>query len=166
AGRAWRRPPRGWIRSSLSLSRASGPRARLIDTCMASRPARRHREAMRAAIRMSHLRACSYAGVPQGAAAPVRSAAHLCAAAVHDRCFNRLAPMGTSRGDWIPPERFDEYRLLEMLGRGSMGQVWLAHDAVLDRQVAVKFLSELPTDDPVRLRFLTEARAAARVQHP
>jgi formylglycine-generating enzyme required for sulfatase activity/serine/threonine protein kinase len=68
--------------------------------------------------------------------------------------------------DWIPPERFDEYRLLEVLGRGSMGQVWLAHDAVLDRQVAVKFLSELPTDDPVRMRFLTEARAAARVQHP
>src|SRR5262245_37834864 len=105
---------------------------------------------------MSHLRTRSYAGVPQGAAAPVRSAAHpFVRQLFHDRCFNRLAPMGTSRVDWIPPERFDEYRLLEMLGRGSMGQVWLAHDAVLDRQVAVKFLSELPTDDPVRLRFLT-----------
>jgi len=80
-------------------------------------------------------------------------------------CFNRLARMGTTRVDWVPPERFDEYRLIKALGRGSMGQVWLAHDTVLDRRVAVKFLSELPADS-VRERFLTEARAAARVQHP
>src|SRR5262249_1828824 len=63
-------------------------------------------------------------------------------------------------------ERFDEYRLIKRLGRGSMGQVWLAHDTVLDRLVAVKFISELPTHDAIRQRFLTEARAAARVQHP
>jgi formylglycine-generating enzyme required for sulfatase activity len=74
--------------------------------------------------------------------------------------------MGTSRSDWTPPERFDEYRLVEELGRGSMGQVWLAHDSVLDRLVAVKFISELPASDAARERFLTEARAAARVQHP
>src|SRR5215211_2443902 len=47
-----------------------------------------------------------------------------------------------------------------------MGQVWLAHDTVLDRLVAVKFLAELPAQDAGRQRFLTEARAAARVQHP
>jgi formylglycine-generating enzyme required for sulfatase activity/serine/threonine protein kinase len=74
--------------------------------------------------------------------------------------------MGTSDADWLPPARFDEYRLLEALGRGSMGQVWLAHDTVLDRLVAVKFLVELAGRDAVRQRFLTEARAAARVQHP
>ena len=74
--------------------------------------------------------------------------------------------MGTSHADWLPPARFDEYRLLEALGRGSMGQVWLAHDTVLDRLVAVKFLVELAGRDAVRQRFLTEARAAARVQHP
>jgi formylglycine-generating enzyme required for sulfatase activity/serine/threonine protein kinase len=74
--------------------------------------------------------------------------------------------MGTSHADWLPPGRFDEYRLLEALGRGSMGQVWLAHDTLLDRLVAVKFLAELAVHDAVRQRFLTEARAAARVQHP
>ncbi|TMQ10259.1 MAG: hypothetical protein E6J90_06280 [Deltaproteobacteria bacterium] len=73
--------------------------------------------------------------------------------------------MGTSHADWVPPERFDEYQLLRVLGRGSMGQVWLAHDTVLDRPVAVKFISE-PTLDADRQRFLTEARAVARVQHP
>jgi formylglycine-generating enzyme required for sulfatase activity len=72
--------------------------------------------------------------------------------------------MGTRH--WVPPERFDEYRLIRPLGQGSMGQVWLAHDTVLDRHVAVKFVSELPDHEAVRQRFLTEARAAARVQHP
>ncbi len=68
--------------------------------------------------------------------------------------------------DWIPPVSFDEYRLVKALGRGGMGQVWLAHDALLDRMVAVKFISGFVDSDSARQRFITEARAAARVQHP
>ena len=65
---------------------------------------------------------------------------------------------------WTPPEAFDEYRLVRPLGRGAMGHVYLAQDTLLDRPVAVKFVRAL---GPGALsRFLVEARAAARLQHP
>jgi serine/threonine protein kinase/formylglycine-generating enzyme required for sulfatase activity len=44
--------------------------------------------------------------------------------------------------------------------------VYLAHDTVLDRPVAVKFIASLEPNSEARERFLVEARAAARVQHP
>ena len=59
------------------------------------------------------------------------------------------------------------YRLREPLGQGGMGVVWLAHDELLDRTVAVK---EVYTSggvaDEIRERMLREARAAARLDHP
>ncbi len=67
---------------------------------------------------------------------------------------------------WTLPEQFDEYRLVRLLGRGSMGVVYLGHDLVLDRPVAIKFLSVANANARARERFLTEARAAARIQHP
>ena len=67
---------------------------------------------------------------------------------------------------WTPPKAFDEYRLLWPLGRGGMGAVYLGHDMLLDRAVAVKFISSLNPDAVSREQFLTEARAAARLQHP
>ncbi|MBA3547338.1 MAG: serine/threonine-protein kinase PknK, partial [Nannocystis sp.] len=66
-------------------------------------------------------------------------------------------------GEW-PPQEFGEYRLVRLLGRGMMGEVYLAHDQVLDRAVAIKFITTVEAD--VRERFLIEARAAARIQHP
>lgn len=67
---------------------------------------------------------------------------------------------------WTLPEQFDEYRIVRMLGRGSMGVVFLGHDLVLDRPVAIKFLNVVDASPRARERFLTEARAAARIQHP
>ncbi|RKH36776.1 serine/threonine-protein kinase, partial [Corallococcus llansteffanensis] len=67
---------------------------------------------------------------------------------------------------WQPPAAFGEYRLLQPLGRGAMGEVYLAHDTVLDRLVAVKFIAGVAPDEVQRERFRTEARAIARVQHP
>ncbi len=68
--------------------------------------------------------------------------------------------------EWTPPREFDEYRIVRLLGQGSMGRVYLARDTVLDRAVAVKFISHLTPDSEDRERFLVEARAVARVQHP
>jgi len=73
---------------------------------------------------------------------------------------------GPEPGDWIPPTSFDEYRLIRLLGRGSMGSVYLAHDDLLDRAVAVKFVGNVAPDAEDRERFLVEARAVARIQHP
>ena len=66
--------------------------------------------------------------------------------------------------DWSPPAEFDDYRLVRRLGDGTMGEVYLAHDLVLDRPVAIKFIHLL--EEGARERFLVEARAAARIQHP
>jgi formylglycine-generating enzyme required for sulfatase activity len=67
---------------------------------------------------------------------------------------------------WQPPASFGEYRLVRLLGRGAMGEVYVAHDTQLDRLVAVKFIAGVAPDEAQRERFRTEARAIARVQHP
>jgi len=59
----------------------------------------------------------------------------------------------------------DEFRLVRVLGRGSMGTVYLGHDTVLERDVAIKLLADRTGED-AQLRFLTEARALARLDHP
>ncbi|MFO0755798.1 MAG: SUMF1/EgtB/PvdO family nonheme iron enzyme [Byssovorax sp.] len=74
--------------------------------------------------------------------------------------------MALSKPSWTPPQTFDEHRLVEPLGRGRMGQVYLAHDAVLDRAVAVKFIASIRPDEVSRRRFQVEARAIARLSHP
>lgn len=59
------------------------------------------------------------------------------------------------------------YRVVQKLGQGGMGEVYLAEDASLDRHVALKFLAPELQDDEVALkRFLREAKAAAAVDHP
>ena len=65
-----------------------------------------------------------------------------------------------------PLEEFDGYRLVRPIGRGTMGQVYLAHDTLLDRSVAVKFIAAVDPNPEQRERFFLEARAVARLQHP
>jgi hypothetical protein len=69
------------------------------------------------------------------------------------------------------PQRFGRYVVVRPLGRGAVGEVYLARDPKLDRQVAVKTLSGLSALPPseqeeARERFLREARAAAALSHP
>ena len=59
------------------------------------------------------------------------------------------------------------YQLLEVMGRGGMGEVWAGRDLRLGRGVAVKLLSPTMASEPgVRERFDEEARSAARLSHP
>ncbi len=67
---------------------------------------------------------------------------------------------------WEPPAELDGFRVVRQLGRGGMGMVYLGHDDTLDRPVALKFLASADPNAPARDRFLIEARAIARLQHP
>lgn len=59
------------------------------------------------------------------------------------------------------------YKLLRLVGRGGMGEVWLSEDPSLHRQVAIKTLPAHNRDDQEYLqRFMREAQAAASLNHP
>ncbi len=59
------------------------------------------------------------------------------------------------------------YRILEKIGQGGMGEVFLADDMSLHRKVALKFLPPGMQQDAVaHKRFLREARSAAALDHP
>jgi serine/threonine protein kinase/tetratricopeptide (TPR) repeat protein len=67
----------------------------------------------------------------------------------------------------MDPEKVSHYRILEKLGAGGMGVVYLAEDMKLGRKVAIKILSHEYTTNKDRLhRFDQEAAAASNLNHP
>jgi tetratricopeptide (TPR) repeat protein len=64
-------------------------------------------------------------------------------------------------------ERLSKYELIRPLGSGGMGEVYLARDRVLQRLVAIKFVSSKLLHEPgAERRLVREARAAAALDHP
>jgi serine/threonine-protein kinase len=72
----------------------------------------------------------------------------------------------TARGLMVS-RSISHYRILNKLGEGGMGEVYLAQDTRLDRKVAVKLLGEEFNRNEDRLRrFIAEAKAASALNHP
>ena len=66
-----------------------------------------------------------------------------------------------------PPTNPPGYELIDEIGYGGMGVVYRARDTALNRDVAVKLLSErYPADSRAAQRFVFEARITGQLQHP
>ena len=77
-----------------------------------------------------------------------------------------LALLSDSSEESLVGKTIGNYRINSLLGRGGMGEVYLAHDQRLERKVALKFLSRQLVDGSAKSQIINEARAAARIDHP
>ncbi len=69
--------------------------------------------------------------------------------------------------DLNPGSKIRDYDIIRLMGSGGMGEVWLAHEAMLNRDVAIKRLnSQFTPDAEFATRFQNEARIQARLKHP
>jgi eukaryotic-like serine/threonine-protein kinase len=75
------------------------------------------------------------------------------------------APTHGPSSTGIPKAPDTRYALRALLGKGGMGEVWLAHDTRIDRDIAVKLMRGSKDPDAVA-RFLREARVQGRLEHP
>ncbi len=75
-------------------------------------------------------------------------------------------PTPSGSGETKKVTTIGDFKILKKLGQGGMGEVFLAHQISLDRQVALKTLSrELAKKEDFVKRFLREARAMAKIDH-
>ncbi|MBK6918008.1 MAG: serine/threonine protein kinase [Deltaproteobacteria bacterium] len=87
-------------------------------------------------------------------------------AASLDRRLVFAAVAGNLLGHDLAPVTVGRFVVLERLGSGNFGTVWLAFDPKLQRRIALKLASASVVDAPLRLRIEREAQAAAALSHP
>jgi tetratricopeptide (TPR) repeat protein/tRNA A-37 threonylcarbamoyl transferase component Bud32 len=76
-------------------------------------------------------------------------------------------PEPTTPGSKELTGRIGKYEIKHSIGKGAMGHVYLAHDTVLDRDVALKVMaSQIADDAELKVRFEREAKAVAQMTHP
>ena len=79
----------------------------------------------------------------------------------------RIAIQKTNETPKVIGQTLAHYKILEKIGSGGMGDVYLAEDTKLDRNVALKVLPpELAESEERRARFKREAKALAALDHP
>ncbi len=123
--------------------------------------------------------------------APSAERHHILQSIEHDKsliadCLELLAADDASPGDFLAPgslrfeestsdvseppfqigDQLDNYRIVELLGRGGMGCVYRAEDPSLRRDVAIKTLAKASADERQHSRFLEEGRSLAALDHP
>jgi len=120
---------------------------------------------------MSESRTCRQCGATLTADAPVG----LCRACLLKMGLepHTLASTDAGLAGWQPPtaaelaDKFPDFEILELLGRGGMGAVYKARQKSLDRPVALKILPpEVGQSGGFTERFAREAQALARLNHP
>src|SRR5579862_9052382 len=110
-------------------------------------------------------RFCARCGRPSNAdATPTRTVA----VATSPPSSYSSSSASSSDGRFLPGALLaGRYRIVALLGRGGMGEVYRADDLTLGQQVALKFLPQAILDNPNALeRFRNEVRIARRVSHP
>jgi len=77
------------------------------------------------------------------------------------------SPFGGVAAPYQNGDTIGHHKIIEQIGAGGMGVVYQAFDSRLQRNVALKFLPAfMHSDEPSRQRFMAEARAASRLDHP
>ena len=78
-----------------------------------------------------------------------------------------LSVLSSSSEESLVGETVGPYKILSQLGKGGMGEVYLAEDTKLERKVALKFISPEMVDDKwAKRRLVKEAQASAMLDHP
>lgn len=102
---------------------------------------------------------------PESQRQPVNSETEIYGADTSPRRFDQSSTIESAQQ--FVGKTLGKYQIAGALGIGGMGVVFKAHDPMIERDVAIKVLSqELAADDIALRRFLAEARAAGKLNHP